>query len=612
MERKNTTPDQFANWLREHLKNSVDKNVVDLIPAPCGVGKSYSMTSQIGDALQNYDAGLILVTDEVERMHQYVQSHDGFLAEYLQRNKDRVLVYDASNAKAERANLFKKQIIVISTQRYFSLSRNEVIALVDTHIPRRHVFIDERAPLSETVRIDISVFNDIDTAFNIQLDNTASEKEWIIQQWRNLRSRYDGFMKTYEASHNDYELHLWHNDIDPHATTNDEKFLHLVNETYARKLKKADHDILKKIRAVFQMVYQGALFISRRKPNSKAQTEYSNFFLVTLDHSNLLLNIGTKTVILDGTGDIDPVYNAWFINRVNCDEFKRDLSKLTINLVNINSSRNAIAKNPSSNPKLAAIVDYVKALPKTDAVFTYGKSNTERDTVEQVFGNAGFRTGHFGGLKGKNQFRHMAVLVQVGLNRIPDEFYMALAIQNALQRHKPDKQYYGVMNVDHAARRIMLLSVLADLEQNIFRGTIRNADNQQQQTYTIIFKCKSSIDKDGVERNDLAELTTMIKERYEPLGATVNVLDTPSVILRAKTRERKTKDGNQTPAQKLTEYLDHKEHQPNQPFKLAAMLKDCEISEQQYKDALKRNTPIKQRIDNIRTDKRGWFMFQPA
>ena len=206
----------------------------------------------------------------------------------------------------------------------------------------------------------------------------------------------------------------------------------------------------------------------------------------------------------------------------------------------------------------------------------------------------------------------MAVLVQVGLNRIPDEFYMALAIQNALQRHKPDKQYYGVMNVDHAARRIMLLSVLADLEQNIFRGTIRNADNQQQQTYTIIFKCKSSIDKDGVERNDLAELTTMIKERYEPLGATVNVLDTPSVILRAKTRERKTKDGNQTPAQKLTEYLDHKEHQPNQPFKLAAMLKDCEISEQQYKDALKRNTHIKQRIDNIRTDKRGWFMFQPA
>lgn len=368
----------------------------------------------------------------------------------------------------------------------------------------------------------------------------------------------------------------------------------------------------KKIRAVFQMVNEGALFISRRKPSSRAQVEYSNFFIVTLDHSDLLLNIGSKTVILDGTGDLDPVYNAWYINRVNCDQFKRDLSNLTINLVDINTSRNSIAKSPSSNSKLAAIVDYVKTLPKIDAVFTYGRNASERDTVEKVFSDAGFQTGHFGGLKGKNQFRHMANIVQIGLNRIPDEFYTAMAIQCISQRHKPDRTHYGIINFDHAARRIMLLSVLADLEQNIFRGTIRNADNQKQQTYTVIFKCKQQIDKDGIEHNELSELTTMIRERYEPLGATVNVLDTPSVILRAKTRERKTKDGNQTPAQKLTEYLDHKEHQPNQPFKLASMLKDCEISEQQYKDALKRNTHIKQRIDNIRTDKRGWFMFQPA
>lgn len=604
-----TTPDQFANWLQVHLKNSTDEGTVDLIPAPCGIGKSYSMTVQIGEALQNYDTGLILVTDEIERMRGYSSAQDSLLNEYLQRNRHRILVYEASNAKSERNNLYKKQIIVLSTQRFFSLSRKEVLSLVNSHIPRRHIFIDERAPLSETVRIDISVFNDIDTTFNVELDNTSKEKEWLVQQWRNLRTRYDNYMREYESSHDDYELHLWHNDIDPHATTNDEKFLHLINETYARKLKRVDNNILKKIHAVFQIVKDGALFISRRKPNSKAQAEYSNFFLVTIDHSDLLLNIGSKTIILDGTGDLDPVYNAWFINRVNCDQFKRDLSNLTINLVDVNTSRNAIAKNPASNAKLAAIIDYVKSLPKIDAVFTYGKNASERDTVEKVFADAGFQTGHFGGLKGKNHFRHMTNIVQVGLNRIPDEYYLALAIQNVVQRYKPDKTHYGVINFDHTARKIMLLSVLCDLEQNLFRGTIRNADNQQQQTFTLFYKCKPHVDQNGVEHNELAELTTMIRERYEPLGATVNVFDTPSIILRQKTRVRKTKDGKQTPAQKLTEYLDRKEQQPNQPFKLSSLLTDCDISREQFKNAVRKNGHIKQRLNSIKTEKQGWYMF---
>lgn len=609
MERRNTTPDQFACWLRNHLKTSTDESTVDLIPAPCGIGKSYSMTVQIGEALQNYNAGLILVTDEIERMRGYTSAQDSLLNEYLQRNMHRILIYEAANAKSERNNLYRKQILVMSTQRYFALSRKEVLTLVNSHIPRRHIFIDERAPLSETIRVDLSTFNDVDTIINLQLDNTAREKEWLIQQWRNLRTRYDNFMSKYEASHDDYELHLWHSDSDSHATTDDERFLHLATETYASKLKRADNNILKKIRAVFKMVNDGALFISRRKPDSKAQAEYSNFFLVVIDHSDLLLNVGSKSVILDGTGDIDPVYNTWFINRVNCDQFKRDLSNLTVNIVDVNTSRNAIAKNPASNTKLAAIVDYVKTLPKTDAVFTYGKNNTERDTVEQVFGNAGFQTGHFGGLKGKNQFRHMTDIVQVGLNRIPDEFYMVMAIQNISQRHKPNRQYYGIINLDHAAHRIMLLSVLCDLEQNLFRGTIRNADNQQRQTFTLLYKCKPHIDQNGVEHNELAELTTMIRERYEPLGATVNVHDTPSIVLRQKTRERKSKDGKQTPAQKLTDYLDRKEQEPNQLFKLASLLADCDISREQFKNAVRKNGHIKQRLNSIKTKKQGWYMF---
>ena len=34
-----TTPAQFSDWLQDHLSQSTDTHTVDLIPAPCGIGK---------------------------------------------------------------------------------------------------------------------------------------------------------------------------------------------------------------------------------------------------------------------------------------------------------------------------------------------------------------------------------------------------------------------------------------------------------------------------------------------------------------------------------------------------------------------------------------------
>ena len=594
--KKSYTPDDFAKWLIDHLANSNDTSTVDLVPAPCGVGKSYSMTVQISEALRNHNGGIILVTDEVERMRQYVKADEkhSFLFGYIERNRDRILIYEAANAKADRDKLYKTPIIIMTTQRFFSLSRESVIALASTYIPKRHIFIDERAPLSETIRIDLGVLNYIDTVLDGQLDNTTSEKEWLLQQWRNLRARYDLYMKKYENSHDDYELRLWHIDTDTHATTNDEKFIHLTFETYAAKLRRADNEILKKIKAVFQMVSEGSLFISRKKPNAKSKNEYSNFFLVTLDHSDLLLNIGSKSVVLDGSASLDPTYNAWYVNHVDCARFQRDLSCLTINIVDVNTSRNAIAKSPETNKRLKAIIEYVQTLPKVDAVFTYGHGKAgeinNTMTVEREFHKAGFVTGHFGGLKGTNKYRDLTDIVQVGLNIIPPEYYIAQAIQSVINRYKPGKTHYGVTNFSTAAKNIMLLSVLADLEQNLFRGVIRNVDNDKHMTYTLIYKAKPQIDKDGVNHNELSELTEMIKVRYEGMGATVNVFDTPNTILKLKTTERKTKDGHKTNAQIILDYIDNLEI--GTEFKTCDLLKACNLKPKHFQKVRENNSTI--------------------
>ena len=613
------TKENFANWLQNHLSQSTDTRTVDLIPAPCGIGKSYSMTVMIAETLKvSKKQGILLVTDEVQRMHNYVDigCHDSYLADYISRNRDRILVYEASNARADHDRLYNTQIIIMSTQRFFGLSRDAVVDLVATHFPKRHVFIDERAPLSEPVKIDQRTFTEIEGALKTQLDNTTEAKSWLIAQWQNLKERYDAYILRYEQSHTDYELQQWHTDDDQHATTDDAKFLHLVNGSYAAKLRYADNDILKKIKAVFQLVHDGGLMISRLKPNSKSKEEYSTFFLVTLDHSDLLLDIGSKTVILDGTGNVDAVYDLWYINRVPCDSFTRDLSKLTVNLVDVNTSRNAIAKAPEINKRLKALIDYTKLFPRVDAVFSYGNNKQsqrkENETVEKQFIKAGFTTGHFGGLKGTNRFRDCTDFVQVGLNRIPDEFYLAQALYNLSHRYPPDREWAIAADAREHANQIMLRSILTDLEQNIFRGCIRNVDNDRQQTYTVIYACKPKVDKDGIEHNDLAALTQMIRDRYEPMGATVNVLDTPSIFDKLKTEERQTSDGHKTAAQKLTEYLDAMEQRPNEPFKTSDILQNCDISRDQFKDALRKNQHIKKRLDSIRTETRGWFMFSAA
>lgn len=612
---KQYSPDDFAGWLINHIAQSDDTSTVDLIPAPCGVGKSYSMTVQISEALKTYNSGgILLVTDELERMHNYLGDNgNSYLCEYISRNASRILVYEAANAKADYDKLFKIPIILMTTQRFFNLSRDQVMQLTKSYIPKRNVFIDERAPLSETIKIDISTFNDIDTILCQRLDNTASGKEWLINQWRNLRTRYYEIMKEYEASHDDYELSLWHVDEDHNIATDSSRFKQLVFKTYPDKLRKGDYNILKKLRAIIQMVECGALFTSRRRPSATSKDEYSNFFLVTLDHSDLLLDIGSKVVILDGSGGIDPVYKAWYVNQIDCSNFNRDLSKLTINIVDINTSRNNIAINPNNNENLKAIIEYVKSIPKIDAIFTYGfgkESEIENNnTVERVFyrefHDAGIQTGHFGGLKGTNKFKDFTDIVQVGLNRISDEYYLALAIDSTSKRYPPDKKAYCIVNYKKAAISIMLNSLLADIEQNLFRGTIRNADNEKEQIYTIIYNAKPKTDKKGRDRNVLSQLTEMISERYGRLGAKINVIDTPYCIAQKKTESRKTKDGHKTNAQKIVEYLDGLAC--GDKFKRIDILNATGISAENYKSTLRRNKHLKERLESMKTDINGWY-----
>jgi len=70
----------------------------------------------------------------------------------------------------------------------------------------------------------------------------------------------------------------------------------------------------------------------------------------------------------------------------------------------------------------------------------------------------------------------------------------------------------------HYSTDTMTRHVLADMEQNLYRGIIRNADNTQPFTYYVFF-----------DHAQYEELIKKIRNRYEPLGAKVEFVERDTV-----------------------------------------------------------------------------------
>ena len=184
-----------------------------------------------------------------------------------------------------------------------------------------------------------------------------------------------------------------------------------------------------------------------------------------------MLIIGAKVFVLDGTADISPEYRLKCIQMVNCSRFKRDLSKLTINIVNVNTSKDRLLKNDEKTNKLIqTIIDYIKALPlNIDTVFTY-------QAIENEFIKDFANVAHLGDIKGRNDFRIVNNICQVGLNRMSELLYYLYANEIGMFNDTDKsliKRIYDKTTIDE----IRCKMILADIEQNLYRCKIRKPND---------------------------------------------------------------------------------------------------------------------------------------
>lgn len=586
---------KLKQYLDKHIQEDTDTNTISVFPLPCGVGKSEYIKYLIADALIN-KYGLIVVTDAVDRLNSYTNSKQNEqLAEYINRNRNSISILSADTILTEIRTIPLKQIVLMTTQRYFNLNREEITNLtLGQSYKRSKIVFDEKIYLLEVRKLTIKSLDNIAIALKEALDNTVNQddKQWLISQYSNFNYKLQDKLAENEQQNNDtksFKREIYLNSDGLTISEDEAKFNALV-EKYKYLLKKYNPDILKDLKAINKLLFDGAV-TSQKVKFKKTNKDYQNYFTVVTNNADKLINIGAKVFVLDGTAQISPEYKLNCVNMVDCSRFKKDLSKLTINIINVNTSKDRLTRAGDKTEKLIqAIINYIKAQPiNIDTVFTY-------KVIENKFKNEFKNVEHFGNIKGTNQYRNVNNICQVGLNRWSELIYLLYANEIGQFNH-PDKSFnhriYDKEDIDNIRCRL----ILADIEQNLFRCKIRNSDNSEKCTYTLI--CSTS-EKTGIFEN-YQPLVNMIKARYEKAGATVNIIDTPIEFKILKAEERNAR--NETYLQKFNKWL---AHQPeSRVFKRADIIKECNMSNSQFKE-LKRVGILNQ----FRTDKQGIYIIK--
>lgn len=508
-----------AKDIREGL---ITEEFLDLVKTEEGEDTDTTYFTEVAES--EFD-GLLIVTDNKERLYKiwnpdpnnkYID--DGLRSFIDDYQEDWVSIMTEDNSDEEERKQRYSPVLCITTQRYFGWRKEEILKHLewedDNGVHRRPLVIfDEQPYLNEVRDITVNTINDIDTALRTCLDDKVSKekKHWCRDQWRMFRDWIFALMEYYE-----YELEgldtLYFEPKGNSITEDDEQFFGFI-EAHRSKLRTRNKDYYKDILTVKQFMNSWSVFNHR----DIITGEYSNKFSVFIDNRDKVTNLGAKVIILDGTGDISPIYAGQdYIDIRDGSNFLRSLSYLTIRLGNFDTSKEQFRKCDVSKPILA----YLKkqGYEKKDMVFFTYKGKDSKFQA-RVNGKLIRNVAHFGNIRGDNDFTTENAFAQVGINRMQPVHYLVHVLarhddmRENLEKRDPESMYEQIQAIYNDDRYIDFLTdhVLADIDQCMFRSAIRDADNLQLVIYYIFYK-----------PSQYPRLKTEIENRYhEKLGANI-------------------------------------------------------------------------------------------
>ena len=325
--------------------------------------------------------------------------------------------------------------------------------------------------------------------------------------------------------------------------------------------------------------------------------EYSaNGYFVTWNNRSKLTDIPARVIILDGTANINPEYNQDFIAVEPCDSHKRKLENLYIHIVNVPTGKGRMLEEKrlkSINKKSTlwkGIVRHIKdqGYQEEPVVFTY-------KDCEQIFNNSKKEdrslSGHFGAIKGRNDYVDYHLFAQVGIFQAPEYYYLARYLELHPELLEPLKgngfinsteiiDAFSTIQESDAYKEYKTGLLLVDLEQNIFRSSIRDPNSTETVTY-FIFANTSYYEL----------LIRLLQERFgNYYGAHVLPIEEFSKDLK-QAIGIEPKEKRLSHVQMFWNWLNDQRAEGHDTFTLKKFMKDTGLSDKQIK-RIKRNEKV--------------------
>ena len=582
-------------------------NSIEVIPGRCGLCKSTLLKAWVQILLENPYEGAIIVTNSVDRLEElrYQDGNnrsDAFEELYVQ-NMNKIALMTSANKNTEEIAQKYKPILLMTSQRYFKLDKAQIEQYLSYEYrgkkcKRKIVVFDEDPEFFSFDYLGDSDLNNIDTALRNGITDLCDKevKDWVLSQWKNFKEYVQKQFRDFEYLRNRNTYMYWYDEGKNGITEDDGRFFTIIEE-YESTMRKSVWGCMDSLDKCRTLIKSGAILSVTKASN---RDQYCKSFLVIRNKmGNYLLGEDIKVIVLDGTAAVSEKYNGFderiVVHSDECEKFNVPLDWMSVKLIDVNTSRNALLAKEGADRTKEIIMDYLKKqnLSSNDTLFSTYKVLHDRHDFEDI----GYKNcNYFGNMRGFNRYNQLHNYVQVGVNRQRDINYLAMLLNN-----QPEYVNYALAHIDDIEKNIRFFDKLinsskvadirnaeiaADTIQNIFRICARNLDNKDPVNIYLFF--------DSKQYNGMIE---ELKYNLGKFGAKIENVKLEA-LSEAKIQRRKTVNGEKSIAQKVLDWI--KEQTQGTEFTRKDILEGTGILAKQLEKSKANNKELKEMLDKMK------------
>lgn len=574
--------EEFFKFALKQINNNTDLERMTVFPARCGLGKSTFLRILIKSWLtDNRDRGLIIVTDNLQR-----------LSELNDENEYKIAYLTAQNKTTEIIRQNYCPILLISTQRFFQMESIEPFLKYkcgDSEFARDTVIFDETPYFYEDGEIGIDELNVLHSALNEGLTDLVDSdtKKWALEQYDTYRNRMIEIIKSLEQERN-RTTYLFYQPTKDNITDDDKKLYELLNDNSEIFNK---YPSTKRILDDIEYFMKNGGFFSSFK--LKDNNTYHKSFMIRKSFLHKFLFGKVKTFVFDATADISELYpyDADWLELLECKEFNVPLNFLNIHIIDVNTSRNALLVKNDKRVKTDAIKDYIAKMEfDTDDTLLISYKALLDDGRFDDIGFSKSNSLYFGNTKGFNHKKDCHTLIQVGLNRQSDIKYLLnflsnnddfeLRVKNDITNVQRNIKEIDTLLKSDLVNSYMSAEVVADFIQNLFRTKARDIFNEEQVDVYLFAKKNENL---------MMELNYALGQN----GAHIDITELDDLKI-AKIENRK----GETKAKQVLGWL-KKQHQ-GAMFNITEMFNELGINNEDFKAVKRANKIIKDKFEEMK------------